>query len=189
MLRPGDTAPDFTLEDENGSPIRLADYRGKSPVVLMFYPADNTPGCTHQLCTARDDYDRYEAAGAAVFGVNPGSAAAHRSFRRAPRLPHAPARRPRRRRRARLRRALPDPARYPRQPHRRRHREGRRGELLRARHAFDGPHPVRRHGRNGPGIGVAAGFVHCPGPACHVCRDRNSSTAALYAGAFPACMA
>jgi peroxiredoxin Q/BCP len=75
----GDTAPDFTLEDENGATVRLADFAGKQ-VVLMFYPADNTPGCTAQLCTARDDYDKYQAAGIAVFGVNPGSAATHKKF-------------------------------------------------------------------------------------------------------------
>jgi peroxiredoxin Q/BCP len=46
----------------------------------MFYPADNTPGCTKQLCTARDDYDKYVAAGVAVFGVNPGSAGTHKKF-------------------------------------------------------------------------------------------------------------
>jgi peroxiredoxin Q/BCP len=46
----------------------------------MFYPADNTPGCTAQLCTARDDYDKYQAAGIAVFGVNPGSAGTHKKF-------------------------------------------------------------------------------------------------------------
>jgi peroxiredoxin Q/BCP len=46
----------------------------------MFYPADNTPGCTKQLCAARDDYDKYVAAGVAVFGVNPGSASTHKRF-------------------------------------------------------------------------------------------------------------
>jgi peroxiredoxin Q/BCP len=80
MLKIGDQAPDFELQDENGEAVRLKDFRGKSSVVLMFYPADNTPGCTKQLCTARDDYDRYEAAGVAVFGVNPGSAGTHKKF-------------------------------------------------------------------------------------------------------------
>lgn len=80
MLAIGEQAPDFELEDENGNTVRLADFKGKSSVVLMFYPADNTPGCTAQLCTARDDYDTYEAAGVAVFGVNPGSASAHKKF-------------------------------------------------------------------------------------------------------------
>jgi thioredoxin-dependent peroxiredoxin len=80
MLQTGTQAPDFDLEDENGNRVRLADFRGKSAVVLMFYPADETPGCTKQLCAARDDYDRYQAAGVAVFGVNPGSAKAHKKF-------------------------------------------------------------------------------------------------------------
>ncbi len=80
MLDIGSRAPDFDLEDESGNRVRLADFRGSSSVVLMFYPADNTPGCTRQLCAARDDYDRYLAAGVAVFGVNPGSVAAHKRF-------------------------------------------------------------------------------------------------------------
>lgn len=80
MLSVGEAAPDFDLEDENGARVRLGDFRGKSSVVLMFYPADNTPGCTKQLCTARDDYDKYQEAGVAVFGVNPGSAANHKRF-------------------------------------------------------------------------------------------------------------
>jgi peroxiredoxin Q/BCP len=80
MLNVGQQAPDFDLEDERGNRVRLADFRGKSSVVLMFYPADNTPGCTKQLCTARDDYDKYVAAGVAVFGVNPGSVESHQKF-------------------------------------------------------------------------------------------------------------
>jgi peroxiredoxin Q/BCP len=78
-LRVGDPAPDFALTAEDGSTVRLSDYRGK-PVVLMFYPMDQTAGCTKQLCAARDDYDRYQAAGIAVFGVNNGSIKSHRRF-------------------------------------------------------------------------------------------------------------
>jgi peroxiredoxin Q/BCP len=76
----GERAPEFDVEDEDGNRVRLADFRGKSAVVLIFYPADNTPGCTKQLCTARDDYERYQTAGVAVFGVNPGSRRAHKQF-------------------------------------------------------------------------------------------------------------
>lgn len=76
----GDAAPEFEVKDEQGNVVRLADFKGKSSVVLMFYPADNTPGCTAQMCAARDDYDKYQAAGIAVFGVNPGSEKAHKSF-------------------------------------------------------------------------------------------------------------
>lgn len=80
MVKVGDPAPDFELQDEHGKAVRLSDFRGRSAVVLMFYPADNTPGCTRQLCTARDDYDKYLEAGIAVFGVNPGSASSHQRF-------------------------------------------------------------------------------------------------------------
>ena len=80
MPKVGEKAPDFSLRDENGNTVRLTDFAGRSAVVLMFYPGDSTPGCTAQLCTARDDYDKYEAAGIAVFGVNPGSASAHKRF-------------------------------------------------------------------------------------------------------------
>jgi peroxiredoxin Q/BCP len=80
MLKVGEPAPEFDLEDENGNHVRLGDFRGKSSVVLMFYPADNTPGCTRQLCAASDDYDKYVAEGVAVFGVNPGSAGGHKKF-------------------------------------------------------------------------------------------------------------
>jgi peroxiredoxin Q/BCP len=80
MLTIGSPAPEFDLQDEAGNRVRLADFRGQSSVVLMFYPADSTPGCTRQLCAARDDYDRYVAAGIAVFGVNPGNAESHRRF-------------------------------------------------------------------------------------------------------------
>jgi peroxiredoxin Q/BCP len=76
----GQDAPDFSLRDERGNTVKLSDFKGKSSVVLMFYPADNTPGCTRQMCAARDDYDKYQAAGIAVFGVNPGSESAHQRF-------------------------------------------------------------------------------------------------------------
>ena len=80
MLKVGAQAPGFSLPDEDGRRVNLSDFTGKSPVVLMFYPGDQTPGCTRQLCTARDDYDKYQAAGIQVFGVNPGSAASHKRF-------------------------------------------------------------------------------------------------------------
>ena len=80
MISIGEKAPEFQLEDENGNAVKLADFHGTSSVVLMFYPADNTPGCTKQLCSARDDYDKYVAAGVKVFGVNPGSASTHKKF-------------------------------------------------------------------------------------------------------------
>jgi peroxiredoxin Q/BCP len=76
----GDTAPDFTLAGQSGETIRLDDVRRASNVVLIFYPKDQTPGCTAQLCTARDDRAAYAAAGVAVFGINGDDAASHERF-------------------------------------------------------------------------------------------------------------
>jgi peroxiredoxin Q/BCP len=76
----GDRAPDFTLASADGTPVSLHAFRGKSNVVLIFYPKDQTPGCTAQLCAARDDAGVYAAAGAAVFGVNGDDAASHARF-------------------------------------------------------------------------------------------------------------
>ena len=75
----GIPAPDFTLPDENGTMVRLSDFRGR-PVVLYFYPKDDTPGCTTQACGFRDDYSRYTAAGAVILGVSPDSAKSHTKF-------------------------------------------------------------------------------------------------------------
>lgn len=70
MLATGDTAPDFTLPDQNGEPTTLSALRG-SPVVLYFYPKASTPGCTTQACGVRDHLPAYEAANAVVLGVSP----------------------------------------------------------------------------------------------------------------------
>src|SRR5579875_1399908 len=80
MLREGDPAPDFTLESDAGERVSLADFRGK-PVVLYFYPKDDTPGCTTQACGIRDAYGEFEQAGAVVLGVSPDSVAKHVKFR------------------------------------------------------------------------------------------------------------
>ncbi len=76
----GNPAPDFTLADQSGNRVHLADFRGNKKVVLIFYPADDTPGCTAQLCAARDDRDLYEQAGAVVFGVNQADPESHQQF-------------------------------------------------------------------------------------------------------------
>jgi peroxiredoxin Q/BCP len=68
--QPGDTAPDFTLPDQQGNPVTLSELRGKS-VVLYFYPKADTPGCTTQACGVRDHRPDYEQAGAVVLGVSP----------------------------------------------------------------------------------------------------------------------
>lgn len=76
----GSAAPDFSLESHDGTTVALADFRGKQAVVLIFYPGDLTPGCTKQLCIARDDAPQYAAAGVAVFGVNSAGADSHQKF-------------------------------------------------------------------------------------------------------------
>jgi peroxiredoxin Q/BCP len=79
-LNSGDPAPGFTLETQTGEPVSLENALGKGPVVLIFYPMDNTPGCTAQLCAVRDDSALYAAAGVTVYGVNGGDAGSHQKF-------------------------------------------------------------------------------------------------------------
>ena len=69
-LTAGQLAPEFTLQDETGTPRSLSDFRGKV-LVLYFYPKDDTPGCTMEACNFRDDYSAYEEAGASIPGVRP----------------------------------------------------------------------------------------------------------------------
>jgi len=70
VLDRGDKAPDFTLPDQHGNPVSLADLRGKD-VVLYFYPKADTPGCTAQACGVRDHRADYDKAGAVVVGISP----------------------------------------------------------------------------------------------------------------------
>ncbi|HLY39494.1 MAG TPA: peroxiredoxin [Candidatus Binatia bacterium] len=82
----GDRAPDFALPDRTGKTVRLSDFRGK-PVVLYFYPKDDTPGCTKESCTFRDQYQDFQDAGAEVIGVSSDSSASHEKFATKYRLP------------------------------------------------------------------------------------------------------
>jgi thioredoxin-dependent peroxiredoxin len=79
-LTPGDTAPDFTLPDADGKPVSLADYRGRR-VVVYFYPAAGTPGCTKQACDFRDSLTELNGAGLDVLGVSPDKPAKLAKFR------------------------------------------------------------------------------------------------------------
>ncbi len=79
-------APDFSLADENGKVQRLSDYAGK-PVLLYFYPKDDTPGCTTEACNFRDDYSVYEKAGVVILGVSPDSSKSHAKFKQKYHLP------------------------------------------------------------------------------------------------------
>lgn len=78
-LNVGDTAPDFTVKDTNGNTVKLSDYAGKT-VVLYFYPKDDTPGCTKQACSFRDNYTQYTDKGIPVFGISMDDEASHQKF-------------------------------------------------------------------------------------------------------------
>ncbi len=79
-------APDFALSDADGVVHRLSDFRGKR-VVLYFYPKDDTPGCTTEACSFRDDYSAYAEAGAVILGISPDGVRAHAKFRSKYELP------------------------------------------------------------------------------------------------------
>lgn len=80
LLAPGSRAPDFEATDQDGMPVRLRDFAGQ-PVVLYFYPEDDTPGCTREACAFRDDIRAFEERGAVVLGVSTQGEASHRAFR------------------------------------------------------------------------------------------------------------
>jgi thioredoxin-dependent peroxiredoxin len=81
MLRPGDRAPEFTLPDQDGRDISLSTLLGQHMLILYFYPADFTPGCTREACAIRDLHDEIRGNGLTVAGVSPQSPASHRAFR------------------------------------------------------------------------------------------------------------
>lgn len=80
LLPVGSEAPDFHMLDQSGRTVTLSHYRGEKNVVLVFYPADFTPGCTAQLCGFRDAYEQLEAAGIEVLAVNPFNWETHHRF-------------------------------------------------------------------------------------------------------------
>jgi peroxiredoxin Q/BCP len=86
MVEEGQEAPDFELTSDAGEPVRLSQFRGK-PVVLYFYPRDDTPGCTAQACGIRDNYDDFQERGAVVLGVSPDEETAHVKFKQKYGLP------------------------------------------------------------------------------------------------------
>ena len=86
MVEEGKPAPDFELTSDSGEHVKLSDYRGK-PVVLYFYPKDDTPGCTTQACGIRDVYADFRGRGAVVLGVSPDDEASHVKFREKYSLP------------------------------------------------------------------------------------------------------
>jgi peroxiredoxin Q/BCP len=80
VVEEGTQAPDFELATDGGERVRLSDLRGQ-PVVLYFYPKDDTPGCTTQACEFRDEYARFREHGAVVLGVSPDDENSHAKFR------------------------------------------------------------------------------------------------------------
>jgi peroxiredoxin Q/BCP len=86
-VKVGDEAPDFALPDRSGKTVRLSDYRGRKAVVLYFYPKDDTPGCTKEACSFRDQYQDFTDAGAEVIGVSSDSESSHAKFGEKYRLP------------------------------------------------------------------------------------------------------
>lgn len=85
-MKIGENAPDFTLKDGNGNNWKLSEQRGKT-VVLLFYPGDNTPVCTKQLCSVRDNWADYAATGAEVVGISTDSPESHKDFVKKHNLP------------------------------------------------------------------------------------------------------
>src|SRR5215210_7564392 len=86
-VRIGSKAPDFTLPSQSGEMVSLADFLDRKPVVLFFYPKDDTPGCTREACAFRDDYEEFSKLDAEVVGISSDSVESHRIFARRHRLP------------------------------------------------------------------------------------------------------
>lgn len=85
-MRKGDTAPNFTLKDGDGYDWSLSNYIGHT-AVLLFYPGDNTPVCTAQLCSVRDHWSDYQATGAEVVGISTDTVESHKGFAESKQLP------------------------------------------------------------------------------------------------------
>ena len=86
MIEEGKPAPDFELKSDTGETVKLSDFRGR-PVVLYFYPKDDTPGCTIEACEFRDAYDVFRDRGAEILGVSPDDTASHEKFKTKYELP------------------------------------------------------------------------------------------------------
>ena len=78
-LKVGDAAPDFEVNDQDGQPVKLSDYKGKK-VVIYFYPRDNTPGCTAESCNLRDNYSTFQEKGYEILGVSTDNEKSHKRF-------------------------------------------------------------------------------------------------------------
>lgn len=79
-IKEGDTIPNFKLKNQNGEQVKISDYIGKKNLVLFFYPKDDTPGCTREACSFRDQYEDFLDTGAEVFGISGQSVESHKNF-------------------------------------------------------------------------------------------------------------
>ncbi|PLX24577.1 peroxiredoxin [Candidatus Parcubacteria bacterium] len=79
-IKVGDKAPLFTLKNQSGQKVALKDFLGKKNVLLIFYPGDNTPGCTKQLCAVRNDFSKFQKLDTIIFGVNHADDTSHQKF-------------------------------------------------------------------------------------------------------------
>lgn len=86
-LKVGDIIPNFTAKDNNGGDFDSSSVIGKKPVVIYFYPKDNTPGCTAQACSFRDQYEDFKDLGAEVIGISSDSVDSHKKFIKQYKLP------------------------------------------------------------------------------------------------------
>lgn len=87
-LQVGDTAPNFTLQNQDGNTISLSDFHGQKNVVLFFYPKDQTEGCTKEACRFRDRYEEITELGAEVIGINGDGTSSHKKFVEKHQLPY-----------------------------------------------------------------------------------------------------
>lgn len=85
-LTAGDTAPDFAGKNQDGHVIRFSDFKGK-PVLIYFYPKDDTPGCTKEACSFRDEYSKFQKLGAVILGVSTQDENSHKAFKAKHHLP------------------------------------------------------------------------------------------------------
>ncbi len=83
----GERAPAFTLPNQSDTPVNLDDLLGQKPIVLYFYPKDDTPGCTAESCAFRDSYEIFQEAGAEVIGISADTSSSHQQFAAKYRLP------------------------------------------------------------------------------------------------------
>ena len=86
-LNVGDRIPEFSLPDQDGNTFNSWDYVGKKPLVIFFYPKDNTPGCTREPCSFRERYEEFTDRGAEVVGISADSESSHRKFATSYKLP------------------------------------------------------------------------------------------------------